>query len=58
MESKKNSQVPLIPIYTTRRPELEMLDPLSPTSLKAAKPPSEVDHVSTTKTAYSKGYIF
>lgn len=41
MESKKNSQVPLIPIYTTKRPELELLDPLSPTSLKAAKPPSE-----------------
>ena len=41
MEPKKNSQVPLIPIYTTKRPELELLDPLSPTSLKAAKPPSE-----------------
>lgn len=45
MEPKKNSQVPLIPVSTTRRPELELLDPLSPTSLKAAKPPSEGNHV-------------
>jgi len=44
MESKKNnSQISFIPISTTRRPELELLDPLSPTSLKAAKPPSESD---------------
>lgn len=51
MESKKNSHIPLIPVSTTtRRPELELLDPLSPTSLKAAKPPSsEGDHVRVRK---------
>lgn len=45
MESKKISHIPLIPVSTTRRPELELLDPVSPTSLKAAKPPSEGSHV-------------
>ena len=43
-EPKKSSQLPLIPI-STKRPELELLDPLSPTSLKAAKPPSGENRV-------------
>ena len=45
MMDRKNSQVPSIPISTTKRPELDLLDPVSPTSLKAAKPPSEGHHV-------------
>jgi len=41
---RKDSQDPFIPISSTKRPELDLLDPLSPTSLKAAKPPSEGHH--------------
>jgi len=38
---KKHSQDPYIPISNTKP---DLLDPVSPTSLKAAKPPSEGHH--------------
>ena len=41
---RKHCQDPYIPISNTKRPELDLLDPVSPTSLKAAKPPSEGHH--------------